>query len=204
MDFKKMAFKYDMTIRGVIHIGAHYGQEYKTYKEMGIDHVLLIEPLEKNYNILVERCPDAVCIKTALGNFVGKSEMFVEDTNRGQSSSLLEPRVHLLQYPDIKFTKKEVVDVTTLDDLIRNTDIYNFINIDVQGYELEVFKGGTETLKRIDYIYAEVNNLEMYKGCPMVKELDKFLEKLGFRRKTTEWVKWGINNAWGDALYIKK
>ena len=29
--------------------------------------------------------------------------------------------------------------------------------MDVQGYELEVLKGGLETLKQVDYVYCEVN-----------------------------------------------
>ena len=51
----------------------------------------------------------------------------------------------------------------------------NFINIDVQGYELEVFKGGTKTLEKVDYIYCEVNRGEVYEGNAMVEDLDEFL-----------------------------
>jgi len=76
---------------------------------------------------------------------------------------------------------------------------YNFINCDVQGYEAEVFKGATETLKHIDYIYCEVNKDECYKGCAKVEELDALL--VGFKRvETGDWV----NDSWTDALYIKK
>ena len=32
--------------------------------------------------------------------------------------------------------------------------------MDVQGYELEVLKGGLETLKQVDYVYCEVNMYE--------------------------------------------
>ena len=62
-----------------------------------------------------------------------------------------------------------------LDDLALDLSKYNFMNIDVQGYELEVFKGAFETLKNIDYIISEVNQDEVYEGCPHVSELDKYL-----------------------------
>ena len=69
--------------------------------------------------------------------------MFVEFDNQSQSSSILEPDIHVQQYPHIKFNEKITVDITTLDSFmstIENKNDFNFINIDVQGYELEVFK----------------------------------------------------------------
>ena len=76
---------------------------------------------------------------------------------------------------------------------------YNFINIDVQGYELEVFKGSLRTLESIDYIISEVNRAELYENCTNVYELDNFLSLYGFKRVETSWE--GVT--WGDALYIK-
>jgi hypothetical protein len=74
------------------------------------------------------------------------------------------------------------------------------MNADVQGYELEVFKGGKETLSTIDYIYCEINRAELYEHCPMVSDIDNFLSEFGFERVETLWA----CSTWGDALYIKK
>ena len=76
---------------------------------------------------------------------------------------------------------------------------YNFINIDVQGYELEVFKGGKDTLNNIDYITTEVNRDEVYKDCAKIEELDTYLGDYGFQRVETTW----DGGTWGDAFYIK-
>ncbi len=62
-----------------------------------------------------------------------------------------------------------------LDDFLEARENYNFLTIDVQGYELEVFKGSRETMKNIDYIITEVNRDELYKNCARVEQLDKFL-----------------------------
>ena len=54
---------------------------------------------------------------------------------------------------------------------------YNFINIDIQGYELEALKGMPNQLKIAEYIYLEVNFEEVYLGCSQIKDIDKFLLK---------------------------
>jgi hypothetical protein len=86
-----------------------------------------------------------------------------------------------------------------LDNFIEDKDKYNFINVDVQGYELEVFKGGSEFLNSIDYIMTEVNRAELYKGCARIEELDTFLSEYGFERVETTW----DGGTWGDAFYVK-
>ena len=82
--------------------------------------------------------------------------------------------------PWIHFNGTEEVEVHTLDSYDLNG--YNFINIDVQGYELEVFKGSLKTLEKIDYIYSEVNKAELYEGCAQMNELDNFLGEYGFKK----------------------
>lgn len=78
------------------------------------------------------------------------------------------------------------------------------INIDVQGFELEVFKGAVDTLPFIDIIYAEVNFEEVYKDCCLVGVLDKFLSRFDFKRVFTRDSKNAKDRkTWGDALYVK-
>jgi hypothetical protein len=86
-----------------------------------------------------------------------------------------------------------------LDDIDLDLSKYNFLNIDVQGYELEVFKGAFGSLKNIDYIISEVNRDEIYEGCPHIDELDNFLIQFNLQRVETNWA----GDTWGDAFYIK-
>jgi FkbM family methyltransferase len=200
----KMVKKYNMKIRGVIHIGAHYGGEYKDYVRHGIKNMMFFEPVLSNYLELVNTLPkNDKTTKTynlALGNEVGVKEMYVETANKGMSCSLLEPCTHLKQYPHIIFDSRESVRMVKLDDVIFNKRQFNMINIDVQGYELEVFKGAVNTLPFIDIIYSEVNFEEVYKGCVHVEELDSFLKNFGFKRTLTD----SSPHTWGDALYLKQ
>jgi len=201
LDFEELIKKYNLKIRGVIHIGAHYGQEHQIYKNENIGNIVYFEPLLKNFQILKENVKDeAILFNLALGCEKNEIEMFVENNNLGQSSSILEPHLHLQQYPIIQFDKKELVKMEKLDDIDIKFEHYNLINIDVQGYELNVFCGAKKVLEKIDYIISEVNRADLYKNCTKVEELDLFLKTYGFERVETSWV----GNTWGDALYIKK
>jgi len=200
LDLKNLVNKYNLKIKGVLHIGAHWGEEDFIYDELSIDNRIYFEPLLKNFSILQSKVSKkSKCIRTALGDKVGEVLMNVEEANNGQSSSILDPDIHLYQYPHIKFNSKELVPITKLDMISFDRSIMNFINIDVQGYELEVFKGAKYTLKNIDYIVTEVNRAEVYKNCVKVDNLDLFLSDYGFKRLETTWD--GIT--WGDAFYAK-
>jgi FkbM family methyltransferase len=194
--------KYNLNIKGIIHVGGHYGQEHKNYKANGIDNLIYFEPLISSFNILKQTVSEeGICINKALGSKVGKISMYVESANDGQSSSILKPKMHTEIYKYIIFNSEQVVDIDLLDNIeeIKQKE-YNFINVDVQGYELEVFKGGIETLKNIDYIMTEVNKAELYENCVLIDELDTFLHENGFTRVETEWF---YDHNWGDAFYIK-
>jgi FkbM family methyltransferase len=205
LDFNSIVRKYNMKISGVLHIGAHYGEEHSLYKMNNINKIVYFEPLKNNFQVLESKVGgDATLYNIALGQEEKEIEMFVETANNGQSSSILEPVLHLVQYPGILFNDRETVQMKRLDDVIDNSNSeYNFINIDVQGYELEVFKGSTKTLENIDYIIAEINRDEVYKNCAKVNELCEFLGQYGFDLVEENWVDYGKGD-WGDGLFVKK
>ena len=83
-----------MNIKGIIHIGAHIGQEIPDYIDTGIQNIVLFEPLEENFKILSEKA------QAMNANIVGirlhlirtwKNYMYVSDHNR-ISSSILNQR----------------------------------------------------------------------------------------------------------------
>ena len=198
LDLEKLVDKYNLEIRGLIHIGAHTCIEFPRYERLGIENMIFYEPDTDSYEELLKRVSGCVAVNCALGNFNGDAVLYV--ASNGQSSSLLEPDLHLRQYPRIRFDEKRTVKVRKLDDVLCSPEKFNFIDIDVQGYELGVFKGAEKTLKGIDYIMTEVNRAELYKDCAMVEDIDDFLVKFGFSRVETDWA----GTTWGDAFYIKK
>ena len=203
ISFTNLFDKYKMDIKGIVHIGAHYGEEIQEYVDNGIQKITVFEPLSKNFDILANRMKnvnaDIQGHQVALGSKKGTAKMFVSSGD-GQSSSILKPKQHLELHPDVSFNGTEEVEVCLLDEY--DVGDSNFINIDVQGYELEVFRGGKKTLEKIDYIYCEVNRDEVYEGNAMVEDMDEFLDAYGFERVETKWPE--TYYTWGDALYIKK
>jgi FkbM family methyltransferase len=194
--------------KGIIHIGAHFGNEIKDYNEIGYKNIIFVEPASQTFKTLKSNVEllnsDEYCkisfINKAFGSYIGEVEMFTETANQGQSSSILEPGFHLVQYPGITFTSKEMVQLTTLNNEIKNIDgEFNLLNIDVQGYELEVLKGSTDILPKIDFINTEVNKVEVYKGCALINQIDDFLGQYGFVKIDENW----MGDVWGDAMYIK-
>ena len=82
---------------------------------------------------------------------------------------------------------------------------YNFLNIDVQGYEYEVLKGSIKTLENIDYILCEVNRNTSekkldYIGSVTIDEIINLLKPYGFNLVEVDWA--GIS--WGDGFFVKQ
>lgn len=194
--------EYSLKITGVIHCGAHHGEECPVYHQHGIKDVVLIEPCKAAYQVLQLKFAAHHHIKlinVACGAENGTGVMHTETANKGQSNSLLKPVEHLRHYPDIQFKGTEEVRVCTMDSLNLGNR-YNLLNMDVQGFEAHVLRGATGTLKHIDYVYTEVNQdgANLYRGAAGITELDKLLHD--FDRVETKWTGQG----WGDALYIRK
>lgn len=196
LDLFKLKEKYNCSFSGVLHIGAHYGGEYPIYKNLNISPIIFIEAVPETYNVLINNVGlECLCLNTAIGNIDGIIDMNISSAD--PCSSILEPDLHLQQYPEISFVGKRTVKISKIDSL--NLPKCNFLNLDVQGYELEVLKGAEKYLHNIDYVMSEVNRDSVYKKCVMVEELDDYLKLYGLERVETDWA----GDTWGDAFYIK-
>lgn len=202
LDFDYVYKKYDLNISGILHVGGHYGNVISDYRKYNVNNIVLFEPLSNNFSILTENVKNftgnIISHQVALGNENKKVIMNVSD-NQGQSSSILNPKVHLTAHPEVSFIGTEEVEMKKLDDY--NYKNYNMMVVDVQGYELEVFRGGIKTLQNIDYIFCEVNCDEVYEGNAKIEEVDEFLFQQGFERVEVEWY---YSRVFGDAFYIRK
>jgi FkbM family methyltransferase len=99
-------------------------------------------------------------------------------------TSLLEPNAELLRYfhgfPQWGAVQRRVPMPTVRLDEIKEIKRIDYLKIDIQGAELEVFRNGVRRLRDCLVIQTEVEFLQMYKGQPLFSEVELFLRELGF------------------------
>lgn len=198
--------KYNISPKGIIHIGAHYAEESTIYARSGTEKVLWIEGNPNLLSVIQENIsiyPNNKVYNVLLSD-TDNDEIIFNITNASMSSSILELGSHKELYPDIKVEKELVLNSCRIDSFIKKNKIvideYDFVNIDIQGAELLALKGFGDLLDKINYIYTEVNIDNVYEGCPLLDEIDEFLVMKGFHRVELS-LKY---KSWGDAFYIRK
>jgi len=206
-DYFSLKAKWNIKPEGIIHVGAHHGEELNTYfSDADVKNIVFFEASPSTFNVLkrnIDSMQKPVHIVSVdaypygLGSEEKEVDFFV--ASNGQSSSVLKPKLHINKYPSITFNSVEKVQIKTLDSF--NLEGFKFLSIDVQGYELEVLKGAENTLKNINWVYTEVNSALLYENCILIEDLDKYLANRGFKREDTVWAGDGAN--WGDALYVR-
>jgi len=214
--------RHRMKVEGIVHCGAHLGQEAESYEACGVERVLWIEAIPELMERLNERVyplgHTTVC--ACLGSRDGVEVSFhyadsPDRANLGQSSSVLPLGTHRQLYPDIGYIGSVTMRTQTLASLVDSNwpwDVRpNFLNMDLQGYELECLKGAEPILGWFDWIYTEFFEDPLYEGSALMPELGAWLQARGFRlaekkmfgaqtREATN-EKW---YGWGDALFARE
>lgn len=191
-----------VTPNGVLHIGAHLGEEAQEYEKLNWIPIIWVEaqPLLVAELESKLRPPNHRIINAAIWNEDNVS-LKLHVASNSMSSSLLEFGSHATSYPEIQYVNEIEVLTKRVDTLVNASDMPNFLNIDIQGAELAAIQSLGALITKVNYIFVEVNKREVYKECTRVGELDSFLEEIGFKRVTTRWY---IKQGWGDALYIRR
>lgn len=187
---------------GVLHVGAHNAEESEDYQSFNWGNVFWIEAQKDLINSIQKKLNPAV--NTVIHATVWSEsgiEMIFNVASNTQSSSLLQFGSHKEDYPDITVTNSHKVITETLERVIPPDAKFDFINLDIQGVELEALKGLGRYFDQVKWIYSEVNKGDVYEDCSKIQEIDKYLESKGFKRASTRWVR---GQGWGDALYIRK
>jgi len=196
IDLGELIKKYNLNIKGVIHVGAHELEELSIYKKYNINESNIIWFEANPY--LANKNKHRNVIHAAISD-INDEELTLHITNNGQSSSLLELDKHAEYYPHIINIEEIKVKTKRLDSLIHDFDKYNMINIDIQGCELMALKGLGDNIKKLEYLYLEVNEEHLYKDCPLVGDIDEYVKQFGFYRLETSMT----DKGWGDAFYMK-
>jgi FkbM family methyltransferase len=126
-----------------IDVGAHQGNLLRHMMELApAGRHLAYEPLPKLAAELATRFPQAEIRNAALGDTAGETT-FVHVTNRPAYSGFRRRAL-----PADATTEEIRVVVERLDDSLPDGFHPEFVKVDVEGAELQVFRGARETLKR--------------------------------------------------------
>ena len=157
-------------------IGAHVGNFTKElYYQFPECQIVMIEAnrecepylrlLGKPYEIV------ALCDKD------GTASLYMEDVNPiGTGSSLYKENTGWYTQG-----KTQTVVTKRLDTCnYFNGAPIDFIKMDVQGAELDVIRGGENTIKNTTFVLTEVSLLQYNEGAPLVDEVVEKMVSLGF------------------------
>lgn len=164
---------YDPT--NIIDIGAHKGDwTLEVLNVFPDSKYYLFEPLPNKKELLQSRfnSEQFELHHVLLGHEFQKEVTFY---SMESGSSVMNEKT---SFPREKIT----LEMHTLDELIKNkiTASNTLFKIDVQGFELEVFKGSVETLKNAEVICIEVSLLNYNEGAPLIDEIIPQLKNYGF------------------------
>lgn len=205
LDMLTIAKELDMKITGIIHVGAHLGEEAPTYEALGVKNVYWVEANPEVMPKLIQAVfPYGHSVINSLVTDERQKVYSFNVTNYdGMSSSIYQWGTHTQFSPDTVVEKTLQLWSTTLDMLVFENGIedVNMLNIDVEGANLDVLKGATDLLPSIDYIYLEIQTENVYDGAPLLGEVHEWLRERGFTRKAIHMVE---GQGWGDALWVRR
>lgn len=203
-------------IRGVIHVGAHEGQEVDPYLAHGCGRIVLVEPNPEACRILRERFgsrPEVHVIEAAALDEAGTATLRVHTSRTGSTepASVLDLKRFKEIVPTLETRRTVEVDADRLDMLLERSGIdcadFQLLNVDVQGAELRVLRGAERTLASVAAVLAEVQVVELYDGAASEREVDEFLKERGFERADVVYHdlydEHGTFPAWGEVLYVR-
>ena len=169
----------------LIDIGANRGNfTDHFFRSTKSNRALLVEPIPNLANSLRTKYSnnkEVIIIEKALSDEKRKSIFYVAN-NDGQSSSLSDiGERHLMASPDTTIVNSFELESQTLDNITLNNNYKKiFLKIDVQGHELAVLKGATETLKKVIAIHIEISNQHLYDNDTLGFNVWSFLNDHGF------------------------
>jgi FkbM family methyltransferase len=164
--------------RAVVDIGAFVGDwTLMARRHFPEARVLMVEPQPDRaeaLEALAARLPDARFAPALLGAAAAPSVTFFQNTTASSVLQEVDNRVSAVPL---------TLPMTTLDAVIAETGFGrpDFLKLDVQGYELEVLRGGPVALGAAEVVLLEVNLIPINRGAPLLAEAVAFMASHGFR-----------------------
>jgi len=161
----------------VVDIGANIGyyalMEARTVGEKG--KVYALEPHPKNFEILrknieINGYQNIKAYQIAIGDRKGRAKLGVSDYSNLHK---------IIEEKESDFTQYIEVEITTLDEFLKDKESPNFIRMDIEGYETKALQGMKKTLKETEPPLKLF--IEIHPFLTDTKWLQRELLDLGFK-----------------------
>ncbi len=175
-------------IKGVVHIGANDGYEVQYYLELGIEHVLAIEPYPLATKLFKEKYGNTAgvtLIECGIGQESKEMPLRI-GPDTGQGSTFLRVKEDFSNNSPFKDTEQDLgevnVNVRTWKDATNDIDLgkYDCLVVDVQGMELEVLKSIGDELSYFNYLNIECSEEAVFEGEAAAQEVIDYLDSMGY------------------------
>ncbi len=163
------------SIDTLVDIGVGINGTPELYKHFNSAHLVLIDPVKEVKNYVETNLTDRSYSFYNYGVAEKSGELILNVEEDSTYSSFLE-------VADINFRAEPIdrikVKVDTLDNIMSNEKNPGRIGvkIDTEGFELNVIKGASKTLKNVDFVLAEVRH--NHKSFKNVYSLSEFIEEM--------------------------
>lgn len=170
-------------IENYVDVGAFDGDFFEIIrKERPVAKAILIEPQDKYFAALQSLHAHNKSVVLVNKILLADSRTVEFNVNAlPATSSVLMADEHLLG-SEIDITGNKVqIQSTTLDSVMsEHPGSVTLLKIDVQGAELEVLKGATQTLHRTQLAWIEVSFKPLYKNSALFADIQQYMELHGF------------------------
>jgi len=200
-----MGFNYKP--KGILHLGAGQAEELGWYESFIPKPEIVLWVDANPYTIKtvqdkIKDLPNHQFVHALLSDTDNLERDFNISDNFG-SSSILPLKDHKIFYPTVHVKQIIKMNTTTVDTLLDkhklDPSLFDMANLDLQGAEMFVLRGMNKVLQYLKYMCIEINFYEMYAGCALVNEIDKFLTEEGFKQVSI--INTGMG--WGEAHYSR-
>jgi FkbM family methyltransferase len=175
----------DAGIRSVLDVGANTGQYGLSIRQAGFrGPILSFEPQSAAFSqlsLVAAKDPQWKAFRCALGNETGEVELNI--AGNSQSSSVLPMlELHAANAPSSVYVATETVPLRRVDDVVSEERVAGplHLKIDVQGFEMAVLGGSTESLSNVNSMELEMSFAPLYDGQPAFDDLLDWVREQGF------------------------
>jgi FkbM family methyltransferase len=173
--------------RGVLHVGAHRGEEMPVYAKCGFESFTLVEPDPLNADYLRETFPDVDVVEVAVGPEPGTATL-----HRAENT------VYSGLRPDAGQPTRATVEVSVWPlSTIQEGRKANVLVVDTQGTELEVL--ASADLSDVDLIIVETQELSRAMYAAFWPDAVEQLGKAGFSPA----IRWEHEQFFADTLFTR-